>query len=99
MKQPKSAATFEARMARLQEIVAALEGGELPLEKGVALYKEGMELSRSCREQLEKARNDIRVFTDGVLQPFAGDAGSVDKDAPHENDAPVQATDDAGEQA
>ena len=32
---------FEKKLARLQEIVDALESGDLPLEKGMALYKEG----------------------------------------------------------
>lgn len=70
MKESKNTQTFEVRMARLQEIVTALEDGALPLEKGVALYKEGMELSRACRLQLEKARNDIRIYTEGALRPF-----------------------------
>lgn len=69
-KKPQSK-TFEARMERLQEIVTALEKGELPLEQGVDLYKEGMELSRACRGQLDKARNDIRVYTEEGLKPFA----------------------------
>ena len=63
--------TFEERMQRLQDIVNSLEKGELPLEQGVDLYKEGMELSRACRGQLEKARNDIRVYTEAGLQEFA----------------------------
>ncbi len=47
---------YEAAMARLQEVVAALEAGDLPLERGVALYKEGLGLSRACRERLRTAR-------------------------------------------
>ena len=53
----KKTPSFEDRLRRLQEVVAALENGELPLEDSVRLYKEGLTLSRSCREQLEKARN------------------------------------------
>lgn len=71
MSKKTQAKTFEARMERLQEIVTALEKGELPLEQGVDLYKEGMELSRACRGQLDKARNDIRVYTEEGLKPFA----------------------------
>lgn len=62
--------TFETRMERLQEIVTALEKGDLPLEQGVDLYKEGMELSRACRGQLDKAHNDIRVYTEKGLKPL-----------------------------
>jgi len=49
---------------------AALENGELPLEDSVRLYKEGLTLSRSCREQLEKARNEVRLLTEEGLEPF-----------------------------
>ncbi len=67
----KKVPTFEERLRRLQEVVAALEGGELDLETSVRLYKEGLELSRSCREQLEKARNEVRILTEaGTEQPF-----------------------------
>lgn len=80
-KQKKNGAeAFEARLARLQEIVTALEAGEIPLEQGVALYKEGAELARACRGQLEQARNDIRIFSEGTLQPF--DQETVENDGP-----------------
>ena len=61
---------FEEAMKRLQEIVAALEDGEQPLEKGIALYKEGAALARFCREQLEKARHEIMVWQEGEAAPF-----------------------------
>lgn len=70
---PKSAtlpATFEARLTRLQEIVTSLEAGNVPLDTGLTLYKEGMELSTSCRQQLEQARNEIRLLTAQGLEPF-----------------------------
>lgn len=50
---------FEEQMQRLQEIVQELERGELPLERNVALYKEGRALARSCGELLERARHEI----------------------------------------
>lgn len=57
-------------MARLQEIVTALEDGRQPLEKGIALYKEGAACARFCREQLEKARHEISVWQEGEAVPF-----------------------------
>ncbi|MFV0421354.1 exodeoxyribonuclease VII small subunit [Oleidesulfovibrio sp.] len=62
--------SFEAQLKRLQDIVARLETAELPLEEGVALYKEGLELAAACRKQLLTARNDIKVFSEGVLSDF-----------------------------
>lgn len=66
----KTAPTFEDRLRRLQEIVAALENDDLPLEDSVRLYKEGLALSRACREQVEKARNEVRLLTEEGLEPF-----------------------------
>ena len=63
---------FEKKMARLQEIVTALESGDLPLEKGMALYKEGAACSRYCREQLEKARHELELWQDGEARPLDG---------------------------
>ena len=51
-------------MERLQEIVTALEEGRLPLEEGMALYREGVECSRLCREQLVKARQQLTLWQD-----------------------------------
>ena len=59
-------------MHRLQEIVRELEQADLALEKNVALYKEGRELARSCKEQLERARHEIRLCGEsGEQTPFA----------------------------
>lgn len=75
--------TFEDRLRRLQEVVATLESGELALEESVNLYREGLGLSRTCREQLEKARNEVRMLTEeGALEPLVtpSDTGYSDDD-------------------
>jgi exodeoxyribonuclease VII small subunit len=61
--------TFEERMARLQEIVEALENGQPSLEEGMALYQEGMECSLQCR-QLEQARQQLTVWQEGQVRAF-----------------------------
>jgi exodeoxyribonuclease VII small subunit len=66
----KTKMTFEERLQRLQEIVAGLESGALPLEESVNLYKEGLTLSRQCKEQLEKARNEVLLLSGGEFKPF-----------------------------
>jgi exodeoxyribonuclease VII small subunit len=48
--------SFEKRLERVREIVALLEGGELPLEQGVKLFQEGVRLSKECSAELEQAR-------------------------------------------
>ena len=61
---------FEKNMDRLRVIVEQLESGELPLEKGVALYKEGLGLSGACRVQLEEAKLVVNQVNAGGLSPF-----------------------------
>ena len=53
-------ATFEDNMKRLEEIVEALESGNLPLEDTVKLYKEGMTLSAQCGAALKKSNRKCR---------------------------------------
>ena len=65
--------SFEDRMSRLQEIVRALENGEKSLHDSVSLYKEGLEHTTACREQLAKAKHEITVFSEGGLSPFDPD--------------------------
>ena len=63
--------SFEKALERLERIAARLEAGDVPLEKGVALYKEGMGLVGSCRKRLEAARLEISLAgEDGSLTPF-----------------------------
>ena len=63
---PKKQMTFEDRLRRLQQIVLLLENGSDGKDD-----EEGVALSRACREQLEKVRNEVRlVAEDGGLEPF-----------------------------
>lgn len=57
--QPKS---FEASLEALEEIVQALEGGDLPLEKSLELFEEGIRLSRQCQERLSQAERRIEIL-------------------------------------
>jgi exodeoxyribonuclease VII small subunit len=50
---------FESAMARLEEIVSALESGELSLEKSLALYSEGVKIADICNTKLTEAEGQI----------------------------------------
>ena len=80
----KPAPTFESQMQRLQEIIQELERADLPLEKNVALYKEGRALARSCKEMLDAARHEIRLCDEqGGETPFPfGEREDDDAQAP-----------------
>lgn len=53
---------FESAIAELESIVKALEDGDLALEKSLALFERGVELSRFCHGRLEAAERRIEVL-------------------------------------
>lgn len=55
--------TFEAAMARLEQIVADLEGGKLSLEESLKKFEEGITLGKTCRDFLDRADLRIRTLT------------------------------------
>ncbi len=63
--------SFEAAMAELEQLVAAMEGGKLSLEDSLAAYKRGAELLSFCRGKLDDAQQQVRVLEDGVLKDFS----------------------------
>lgn len=54
--------SFEEGLDRLEQIVKDLEKGELDLEKSLALFEQGVELSESCRKQLEEAEQKVEIL-------------------------------------
>jgi exodeoxyribonuclease VII small subunit len=71
--------TFEENMRRLEQIVRAMERGDVALEESLNLFKEGTELVRSCGKLLDEAELQVEMVMtaqDGtpVLEDFAHDA-------------------------
>jgi exodeoxyribonuclease VII small subunit len=64
-------ASFEEAMAELQQLVAKMEAGELPLEASVAAYKRGSELVKYCAAQLDKVDNQVKILEGDMLKPFS----------------------------
>jgi exodeoxyribonuclease VII small subunit len=56
------ARTFEASLEALERIVRELERGDLPLEKSLELFEQGIRLSRECQERLSQAERRIEVL-------------------------------------
>ncbi len=54
--------TLEHSVKRLEEIVEALEGGNITLEEIMKMYEEGIELSRQCLDQLAKAELKLKTL-------------------------------------
>jgi len=91
MSEPKAAAQlpFEAALARLEEIVAQLEAGDLELEAALAAFEEGVALSKRCAALLGDAERRIEQLVeseDGLRSaPFeeAGESASGADEAEH----------------
>jgi len=69
------ALSFEEAFAQLEAAVAALQDGQMPLERALNYYEEGMKLAQHCSDLLEKAElrvQQLRIDDDGtpVLEPF-----------------------------
>jgi exodeoxyribonuclease VII small subunit len=56
---------FEPALARLEEIVAAMERGDLSLDDSLRLFEEGTALSRFCDEQLKALSKRVEILTKG----------------------------------
>lgn len=67
---------FESQLKRLEEIVKALEGGQLPLEEALKVFEEGVRLSRACHDKLSAAERKVELLLQDaggnlVTEPFA----------------------------
>jgi exodeoxyribonuclease VII small subunit len=62
---------FEDCLQRLEQIVDELEKGNVPLEQALKLFEEGLQLSSSCRKDLEEAEGKVEILLrqNGKLQP------------------------------
>ena len=77
---------FEASLRRLEEIVAALEEGDRPLEESLRLFEEGIALTRRCAARLDEAERRIEILGRGAggtaeLAPFDPSSTGGDDEA------------------
>src|SRR5215472_1163873 len=75
------APNFEKSLTRLEEIVELLDDGNMPLDKSVALFKEGTKLAKSCRDLLAEAEVQVKEALRGVVSPIGDDADDADDDS------------------
>ncbi|KHF39536.1 exodeoxyribonuclease VII small subunit [Halalkalibacter okhensis] len=66
----KTELSFEEAMKELEQVVEQLEQGDVPLEKAISMFQEGMALSKQCHEKLEKVEKqmDQILHEDGELE-------------------------------
>jgi len=76
--------TFEKAMNKLEKIVQELESTDLPLEKAIKKFEEGVQLSKFCSEKLDETEKRITILlkdqNDRVLEkPFISEKESDDE--------------------
>lgn len=70
--------TFEDNMKRLEQIVRAMERGDVPLEESLKMFQEGTELVRSCSKILDEAQLIVKKIS------TEADGSPVEEDFPVE---------------
>lgn len=60
----KKELSFEDAMEKLEEVVENLEQGDVPLEKAISMFQEGMSLSKLCHDKLKNVEKSM----DRILQ-------------------------------
>jgi exodeoxyribonuclease VII small subunit len=63
-------ATYEDALAELERLVAAMEGGQMPLDRLLDSYRRGAELLSYCRGRLEAVEAQVKVLEEGQLKPW-----------------------------
>ena len=82
MSEGETPATFEAAMARLEQIVAQMEAGDVGLEEAVTLFEEGQRHLAFCQDRLGAVETRIAELTaDGDDAPAGADAGDAEAPA------------------
>ncbi len=66
--------SFEASMARLEQIVRAMERGDVPLEDSLKLFQEGTDLVNNCSKLLDEAQLQVKKIS------VASDGSPVEED-------------------
>jgi exodeoxyribonuclease VII small subunit len=73
---------FEELLARLEQIVSDLETADLPLEKLLASYEEGMRLVKSCGDRLADAEQKVEILSRSLTDSAKAAAAEVPAPAP-----------------
>jgi len=57
--------SFESSLDELERIVQQLEAGDLPLERSLELFEQGVRLSRECQKRLDEAERKVEILLRG----------------------------------
>ena len=67
---PGPPASYEDALAELDALLAAMEGGQLPLDRLLSGYQRAAVLLEFCRGRLEAVEQQVKVLEEGQLKPW-----------------------------
>jgi len=67
---PATAPDFEQSLAELEALIGRLERGDLPLAESLALFEQGVALTRQCHVRLSEARQRVEILLKDGARPF-----------------------------
>ena len=59
---------FEEKLTELEKIVKTLEAGDIPLDKALDLFKEGVELTKKCHGELETFEKKVEKIVPSAVE-------------------------------
>ena len=77
---------FDALLARLEQIVSDMESAEMPLEKLLESYEEGMRLVKACGDRLADAEQKVEILSRAVPAEPAKASASTEEISPAPKD-------------
>jgi exodeoxyribonuclease VII small subunit len=63
-------ASFEDAQAELDDLVRAMETGQMPLDRLLSAYRRGAQLLEFCRARLDAVEEQVKVLEEGQLKPW-----------------------------
>ena len=66
-------ASYEAALQELEQLIAQIESGQLPLEQMLSGYHRAAQLLGFCRSQLEAVQEQVKVLDEGQLSAWTQD--------------------------
>ena len=64
---------FEGTLAELEELVARMEAGDLPLDEALRSFERGVQLTRECQVALQTAQQRVQILTQGPVGKAVAD--------------------------
>ncbi len=73
----KTPADFESAMRELEQLIAGMESGDLPLEASLQAYQRGAFLVKYCQTQLQKVQEQVKIVEADMVRPFELNEGEA----------------------